>query len=87
MEKCLAFVVFARHGFGSFLVNLQLERRISLPPRLLKQEDNSHISPAEYLLLALEELSPTFVKLGQQMSNSTIILSSRNSWALLCSLV
>lgn len=57
--------VLARHGFGSFLANLQLERHITLPPRLLKQEYNSHISPAKHLRLALEELGPTFVKLGQ----------------------
>ena len=54
--------VLARHGFSSFLADVQLEHRISLPSRLLKQADNSTISPAEHLRLALEELGPTFVK-------------------------
>jgi ubiquinone biosynthesis protein len=66
--------VLARHGFGSYLENLQIKRRVSPPPRWLKQEVNSHVSPAEHLRLALEELGPTFVKLGQVLSTRPDIL-------------
>jgi ubiquinone biosynthesis protein len=66
--------VLARHGFGSFLTDLQIEHRISLPSRLVKQADNANISPAEHLRLALEELGPTFVKLGQILTTRPDIL-------------
>jgi ubiquinone biosynthesis protein len=60
--------VFARHGFGSALQMLQLDRYLALPVSILRQEPPPHISPAEHLRLALEELGPTFVKLGQVLS-------------------
>ena len=60
--------VLARHGFGSVLEFIQIDRRLSLPRRLLKQEPASRLSPAEHLRLSLEELGPTFVKLGQIIS-------------------
>jgi len=66
--------VLARHGFGSFLETLQLERRIPLPARLLKAEPQAHLSPAEHLRLALEELGPAFVKLGQILSTRPDLL-------------
>ncbi len=60
--------VLARHGFGSVLEFIQIDHRLSLPRRLLKQAPASRLSPAEHLRLALEELGPTFVKLGQILS-------------------
>jgi ubiquinone biosynthesis protein len=60
--------VLARHGFGSALEYLQVDRYISLPRRMLKQDPASRLSPAEHLRLALEELGPTFIKLGQILS-------------------
>jgi ubiquinone biosynthesis protein len=61
--------VLARHGFGSFLEYLQVDRYLPLPPRILKQKaEPKHLSPAEHFRLALEELGPTFIKLGQILS-------------------
>ncbi len=60
--------VLARHGFGSVLEYLQVDRHLSLPRRLLIQNPASRLSPAERLRMALEELGPTFVKLGQILS-------------------
>jgi len=62
-------VVFARHGFGSFLETLQLNRYLPINPNLFhKRAQPEQISPAEHFRLALEELGPTFIKLGQILS-------------------
>ncbi len=66
--------VLARHGFGSILEILQIHRRLSLPQRLLKQKAPDQIRPAAHLRLALEELGPTFVKLGQILSTRPDLL-------------
>lgn len=61
--------VLARHGFGSFLENLEVGRYFPLSRGIFKQKvGQSHLTPAEHLRLALEELGPTFIKLGQILS-------------------
>jgi ubiquinone biosynthesis protein len=60
--------VLVRHGFSAMVTQLNLDRRLDLPHRLFRREPPAEISPAEHLRLALEELGPTFVKLGQMLS-------------------
>jgi ubiquinone biosynthesis protein len=59
--------VFARHGFGAILTQLGLDDRLNIPRRLLRRgtEEAERVPPAVRLRLALEELGPTFIKLGQ----------------------
>lgn len=66
--------VLARHGFGSFLETLQLERRLAISPRFLKVDRRLRLTPAAHLRLALEELGPTFIKMGQILSTRPDIL-------------
>jgi ubiquinone biosynthesis protein len=65
----------ARHGFGAILAQLGLDRRLSLPRRLLRRdEDFERVPPAVRLRLALEELGATFIKLGQIASTRPEVL-------------
>jgi ubiquinone biosynthesis protein len=59
--------VFARHGFGAVITQLGLDARLDVPRRFFRRGDEEieHIAPAVRLRLALEELGPTFIKLGQ----------------------
>ncbi len=66
--------VFSRHGFRSVISNLGIDRHVSLPSRLLKADASFQLTPAEHLRLALEELGPTFIKLGQMLTTRPDLL-------------
>jgi ubiquinone biosynthesis protein len=65
---------FSRHGLGHLLQILDLTKY--LPARQKKEEESKRprMSTAERLLLALEELGPTFIKLGQLLSTRADLL-------------
>ena len=61
--------ILIRHGFGGLVDQLGLLPALSLPRRLLRREAKAPpLSPPEHLRLAIEELGPTFIKLGQVLS-------------------
>lgn len=65
--------VFARHGFDSALDKFQQNHR---PIRIdrLKNPDATGLTPAEHFRLALEELGPTFIKIGQFLTTRPDLL-------------
>jgi len=63
--------VLGRHGFGAAVNQLGLDDYLGLPRLFRKRAERvspPEIKPAEHLRLALEELGPTFIKLGQLLS-------------------
>jgi ubiquinone biosynthesis protein len=62
--------ILIKYGFDQVLELMNLNHVVARGRRLLKRNEAiiSQLSPAERLRLALEELGPTFVKLGQVLS-------------------
>lgn len=63
-----------RHGFGYMVEELGLYHVLSLPRRLLAQEVHEGLTLGERVRLVLEDLGPTFVKLGQLASTRSDLL-------------
>lgn len=62
--------ILARHGLGFFAGTMGLERWLPRHPLMPAQEPTSPVR----LRLALEELGPTFIKLGQLLSTRSDIM-------------
>ena len=64
--------VLVKHGFGDLITRTNLERYINRGRRLLSRQGKAKIASLsrwERIRMVLEELGPTFIKLGQIMSN------------------
>jgi ubiquinone biosynthesis protein len=66
-------MVFVKHGFGAILDQIGLLKYLKLPRKVAKAVPPRR-SIGERLRLSLEELGPTFVKLGQIISLRPIFL-------------
>jgi len=68
--------VLAKNGFGEFLDQLRVWEHTSVRDRLPGRGEGkpSHLTAPQRLRLALEELGPTFVKLGQVLSTRPDLL-------------
>jgi len=70
--------VLTRHGFGWVVISLRLERLVPFRKRLLRRrgppDDRPDESTAARVARVLEELGPTFVKLGQVLGSRTDLL-------------
>ena len=68
--------VMARHGFGAIVAEMGLGGALNLPRRMLRRDamPETRRTGAQHLREALEELGPTFVKLGQIASTRPEIL-------------
>ncbi|GAM11799.1 putative protein kinase UbiB [Geobacter sp. OR-1] len=68
--------ILFKYGFDHLLEYLNIPSRVARGRRLLRQAEVkiAALSPAERMRLALEELGPTFIKLGQILSTRPDII-------------
>ena len=79
--------VLFKYGFDHVLEYLNLSHFVARGRRLLHRDESklAQFSPAERMRLALEELGPTFVKLGQLLSTRPQTLRQTADWQPSCS--
>lgn len=63
-----------RHGFGFMVEELGLHHLLSLPRRIMTHEVHASLTLGERIRRVLEDLGPTFVKLGQLASTRSDLL-------------
>lgn len=67
--------VLARHGFGFFVEEMGLLHLLSLPKRLFTDtEEMDPISVGKRVRQVIEELGPTYIKIGQMASTRADII-------------
>jgi ubiquinone biosynthesis protein len=60
--------VFIKYGFGEFIDRMNLSRALKFGRRIFRRKPQDEISASARVRMALEELGPTYVKLGQVLS-------------------
>jgi ubiquinone biosynthesis protein len=68
--------VLIKHGFGEFIERLNLSTAYKLGRRLFRRAPPPRTSYAVRIRMALEELGPTFIKLGQVLSMRPFLIPS-----------
>lgn len=63
-----------RHGFGYMVEEMGLNRMLSIPLKLARRDVHGIRTVGERIRLVLEELGPTFIKLGQLASTRSDLL-------------
>lgn len=67
--------ILAKHGFGDLLHSLRLDRRVAPGPKgSTHGPSGGELTRPERVILALQELGPTFVKAGQYLSTRADVL-------------